>query len=136
MISVKKTGNLNITDKIKNIKKVIETELINEVTDVSLNHFLESFPKSSSDNGGGKTDSSSNGWKPRINKEKYPLLNKTGRLIKSIKKKKGLIYSNLDYAGYHNDGAGWLPKREFIGISSKLNKIVIKLINKKLKKLF
>lgn len=132
MLSIKKTGDLNFKSLDDLINKGKLTE---ELVDIAYNHFIESFPTTISDNGGGETDNSASGWLKRKEKEDYPALNKTGKLIKSIKKGKGKIYSNLDYAAYQNNGGGWLPKREFIGPSKELNQKSLKHIKSRITKI-
>jgi len=132
MLSVKKTGDLNF----KGLEDLINKgKLTEELVDLAYNHFIESFPTTTSDNGGGETDSSTSGWLKRKEQESYPALNKTGKLIKSIKKGKGKVYSGLDYAAYQNNGNGWLPKREFIGSSKELTQKSLKYIKNRITKI-
>lgn len=136
-VTVKQKGDLNIKDVLNDVNKLIKSkELLGELTDLAYNHFIESFPESNADYGGGKTDASSGGWLQRKEKYNHPALKKTGKLIKSIKKnrKKGMIYSDLNYAFYQNEGTGWLPKREFIGPSKELNTKLINYIKNKISK--
>lgn len=138
-VIVKKKGDIDLKSKLVDVNKLTKSkDLLGDLTDLAYNHFMESFPDSPSDNGGGKTDDSSSGWLKRSINYKHPALNKTGKLIKSIKKnrKKGMIYSDLDYASYQNTGGGWLPKREFIGYSSELNRKTINLIKTRINKIF
>ena len=44
-----------------------------------------------------------------------------------------IVYSDVRYAPYHNEGTDKLPKRQFIGDSEKLNELVIAEIERKLK---
>lgn len=139
-ITIKKSGDLNLDSKFKELKDLIKNGSIkSDLTDIAYDHFMESFPSSNSELGGGQTDSSINGWIKRKDDYNHPPLNKTVKLIKSIKKdnKKGKIYSNLDYASYQNSGSGgWLPKREFIGPSKNLIEKSVKHIVNRISKIF
>ena len=46
---------------------------------------------------------------------------------------KVVVYSDVHYAPYHNEGTDKIPKRQFIGDSEKLNELVISELNRKLK---
>ena len=46
---------------------------------------------------------------------------------------KVVVYSDVHYAPYHNEGTDKIPKRQFIGDSEKLNELVITEIERKLK---
>ncbi len=65
------------------------------------------------------------------------LFGETRNLSRSIDystgKGKVIVYSDVHYAPYHNQGADKLPKRQFIGDSDQLNKLVIDEIDRKLK---
>lgn len=134
MLTVKKTGDLRIKERLKLVEKLFSSVIIDTLTDEAFDQFNKSFPKTKSDAGGRQTDSSSSGWIKRKDNTKNTVINKTGALKNSIKKSKkgryGIIYTDLDYASYHNNGTGRLPQREFIGKSKKLvlkSKKIIKL---------
>ncbi|MDR2361586.1 MAG: hypothetical protein LBD91_02540 [Prevotellaceae bacterium] len=44
-----------------------------------------------------------------------------------------IVYSDVHYAPYHNEGTDKLPKRQFIGDSAELDKLVISELERKLK---
>lgn len=121
-----KTGNLNIEQKLSRLKVALEKTLPDKLGNLAYDHFMEGFPSSNSQRGGRRTDKSSNGWLPRKGKPNHPPLQASGdlkRSIKTLKKKfKVIIYTNISYASYHNEGTGRLPQREFIGKSKKLDK--------------
>ena len=64
------------------------------------------------------------------------LFGETRNLSRSIDyeagKGKVVVYSDVKYAPYHNEGTDKLPKRQFIGDSAKLNELVIAEIERKL----
>ena len=65
------------------------------------------------------------------------LFGETRNLSRSIdydpQKGNVIVYSDVHYAPYHNEGTGKLPKRQFIGDSAELDKLVISELDKKLK---
>jgi len=65
------------------------------------------------------------------------LFGETRNLSRSIDydagKGKVIVYSDVKYAPFHNEGTDKLPKRQFIGDSEKLNELVVSEINRKLK---
>ncbi|MDR0729155.1 MAG: hypothetical protein LBF19_03405 [Prevotellaceae bacterium] len=46
-----------------------------------------------------------------------------------------IVYSDVHYAPYHNEGTKKLPKRQFIGDSAELDKLVISELDRKLKQI-
>lgn len=104
-------------------------------------HFREGFEK-----GGGQTDDSRGGWKPRKKTEKGKrrgILIKSGTLRRDIRQRAarfdliavGTSNTTIDYADVHNSGlrsgrgSGFtMPKREFIGesrnLDTKINNII------------
>lgn len=77
-------------------------------------------------------------WKPLAHPEPRPILQKTGKLRRSIRvmdKSTGeiTIGSDVKYAGFHNSGKGKLPKRQFLGDSKILRKKLSKVISDTLK---
>ena len=65
------------------------------------------------------------------------LFGETRNLSRSIdydaQKGKVIIFSDVHYAPYHNQGTSKLPKRQFIGDSAELDKLVISELDKKIK---
>lgn len=85
-------------------------------------------------------DDNSDPWKARKNKKDNgrAILVKSGRLKRSIQASKITldqitISTDVAYAGVHNFGEGYMPKRQFIGKSRKLNREVIQTIKTELK---
>lgn len=122
--NVKKDGNLDFEKRLRMFTDWANNNLAGELGDIAYEHFIKAFPSSTSSKGGKQTDASKGGWTPRKVKQKYPILNRTGKLKNSIHVKKrrrsATVYTNLNYASYHNYGIGRLPKREFIGKSRAL----------------
>ena len=131
----KVTSKGSIFGKVSEIKKVIKKNLQDELLNIAYEHFLDGFPESNTDKGGRQTDSSTTGWVERKKKYEHPTLNKTGALMASIDIDKNSVYTDIEYASYHNNGDGWLPKREFIGASKKLIIKSIKYIKERINKL-
>lgn len=113
----------------------------------SLNHFKEGFKK-----GGGMTDASKGGWKPRRQTARRntgrALLVDSGVLRRDMKRitatwsriEVGTSARTKDYAGVHNRGLrsgrgrGFtMPKREFIGKSKDLERKNIQMIRTTIK---
>lgn len=81
------------------------------------------------------------GWASRKGNFSHPLLEKTGKLKRSVR---GINVPNMDgiqigstveYAKYHNEGIGQV-KRQFIGDHPEIRGIIIKEIFTSIKKLF
>lgn len=70
------------------------------------------------------------------------ILVKSGALRRSLKYYRSglssvIITSNLPYANAHNEGIrGRLPKRQFVGDSAKLNKLIIRKLDKRIQTIF
>ena len=64
------------------------------------------------------------------------LLVNTGKLKRSIQFSAGassvLIYSDVQYASYHNEGTARIPQRQFMGQSDALNKQIDQFITQQL----
>lgn len=78
-------------------------------------------------------------WAPKKKDDGRPLLNKSGKLISSIRilrySSKGVRWgSRLSYAGYHNAGTKRIPKRQFLGMDRPLRKRIISEMNKGIKR--
>jgi len=108
------------------------------------NHFLQGFKK-----GGGQTERSKGGWRGRkplrgragSRSQGRALLVDSGDLRADIRvrgatfRKTVINTKRINYASFHNEGLGKLPRREFVGVSRSLEKKTLNLINKKLKKI-
>jgi phage gpG-like protein len=99
---------------------------------------LENFEKE------GFVDSGLKKWRPRKKDAPHKILDKSGRLKKSIKTKtnlfEALIYTNVPYSIYHNEGADYLPQRQFLGeskeIKDEVNKIIVEEVKKEFERIF
>lgn len=136
-VKVTSKGGLDMGKKLDGLNKLIKDKTLrDELADIAYKHFIEGFPTSSSDMGGGQTDASIGGWEVRKEDYNHPTFHaKTGRIEKSIKVKNGTISTNLPMAVGHNEGGGWLPKREFIGPSADLVKKSVKYLLDRISKL-
>ncbi len=128
-MSVKQIGEYRfITHKtqMRNEKNKLPRIIANDIK----NHFLLGFRK-----GGGQTDKSIGGWRPRKYKTKADKATKKirgililrGHLRDSIRVimatfKKIVIGSDLPYSARHNEGLAGMPQREFIGHSKVLER--------------
>ena len=127
-------------------KKLMKAKLPLKLANTIQNHFLKGF-----DRGGGSTDASIGGWKPRktsrsarVRKRsagRAILVNK-GHLRSDIKKRK-ISFSNVTvgtrsvpYAGYLNEGTSKMVKREFIGDSRILEIKIERRIKREMDKIF
>lgn len=65
------------------------------------------------------------------------LFGETRNLSRSIdydpQKGRAIVYSDVHYAPYHNEGTDKLPKRQFIGDSAELDKLITSELERKLK---
>ena len=129
--------------------KVTERQLPKQVANLALNLFKDTFRDQ------GFYDSYLKPWQPRKfndkKKSKRGLLIKSGALRRSIIIKQATFKAirvgsySLPYASIHNQGlmgTAWgkypfkMPKRQFIGKSKLLNRLIKKKIKQHLKKLF
>ena len=104
------------------------------------NFFVESFRKQ------GFEDTIVEKWKPRKKEGKRSgraILVDSGDLRRSIIRQpvnkaqlRVKISTDLNYAKFHNEGIGKMPKREFMGNSYKLNELCKKIIISQLDKIF
>jgi phage gpG-like protein len=130
---------------VKTAKQKMEKDIRDMVTVMgndAYNFFVDSFRKQ------GFKDETLIKWKPRKKRERSGrgILIKTGALKNSLKKVyvgsySVRISSDLIYARVHNEGlragrgAGFImPKRQFIGNSRFLNRMIEKKIKRKLEK--
>ncbi len=116
----------------------------NLVANASRNHFVDGFRK-----GGGQTDRSRSGWKPRrpARSERQArrdsgraLLVLSGNMrsdlrVRGVSFRKSVVnIINIPYAKYHNEGSGKIPQREMVGRSKPLERQNRILIERELKK--
>ena len=114
-------------------------EMITEMAAEAIEHFDDSFSNK------GFTDGGLKKWKPVFNKDgsvKEKPLVKTGNLRGSIKSEErddsATIYSDVEYAEYHNEGGdvdGRPPQRQFMGASQELDDKSIDIIKDKLNRI-
>ncbi len=102
---LKRVGKLGITVTPKN-KLDIAANTIKEIAEESTNHFVQGFRQ-----GGGQTDKSRSGWKPRKSgSDGRAILVKSGALwrdleVRNITKNSVTIGTNrIPYAATHNEG--------------------------------
>ena len=110
----------------KNLPKVLGN--------AAVKHFQDNFRRE------GFLDNSLSKWARRKRETKRSrgkkILQNTGRLRRSVKRlttRFGRIEigtRGVDYATVHNEGLGNMPKRQFIGDSAKLDKLLKKRISK------
>lgn len=124
---MKNKFSLNLAAKFAKAK----SQLPQAVGSSAVNAFKESFRQQRfySDN--------SDPWKRRKDKKDpgRAILVKTGRLRRSIRLRQAsfekiLILSDVKYAAIHNEGLGKMPKRKFMGNSTRLNKRINKVIQR------
>ena len=139
-VTIKKIGSLPLN---RSEKKWLRNndEMIQVIAEDAKNHFVKGFQK-----GGGQTDDSLTGWKPRKKLDRKD--RKSGSSSRAILVKSGDLWRDIDvqsigrdqikigtkriaYAAVHNEGLTTgrrggrfkMPKREFIGESKELNKL-------------
>jgi len=115
------------------------------VAEEAVNHFNAGFRK-----GGGQTDKSLTGWKPRKpartpreaqRNQGRAILVRSGAMRSDIKartitpRKIVVNVIHIPYAGFHNEGSGKIPQREFIGHSRVLRAKTRRLIDQQLKRI-
>jgi phage gpG-like protein len=121
-----------LSDKLRISAKRIERgapELVRQMTEEATTYFKVNVWR-----GEGYDVNPGGRWKPRKKPKPKRLMTDTGRLRKSIKGnsrgKIGIVSTDVPYGRYHNDGAGKLPQRKFMGESRILNRKFRKRINK------
>lgn len=145
-VSIKKVKGNNIFKQIKNRYTLTKRKLpLRLANDVQI-HFLRGF-----DRGGGSTNASIGGWKPRKTSRSArerkrskgrALLVRSGKMKSDIKKRKISFHNitvgtrSIPYAGYINDGTPRMPQREFIGDSRVLERQIEQRIEKEIGKIF
>lgn len=130
----------NEARKLAEHLKKFDKEISNMVTimgNEALNHFIKSFPNQ------GFEDENVKKWAPRKRmarkergKPSRGILIQSGRLWRSLRKMNRTKYSisiatDVIYARRHNDGIN-MPKRQFMGDSAKLKRLLIRKFNKQI----
>ena len=143
MPRIVKVGEFNFKGIEKDLEKFkIEMPIL--AGNLAKNHFLKGFKK-----GGGQTERSKGGWRQRkrargragARNQGTALLVQTGDLRADINvrgatfRKTVINTRRINYASFHNEGQGRLPRREFVGVSRSLEKKTLNLINKNLRKI-
>ena len=129
-------NNKKLIQKLKKDYQNVLKEWVEESQEESIKFFKKSF-----DPPAGFTDDTLIRWKRRKIAKPWSIMNKTGRLKNSIKKMgrnkwSFTIGSDVSYAKYHNEGTDRLPKRQFIGNSKKLIKLLERNLYKKIYRIF
>lgn len=145
-MAIKRVGPGFEFDKSLKAYQKFKQEAPKVIANESKNHFLEGFRK-----GGGQTDDSKSGWRPREQSAKRnsgrAILVDTGALRRSISVLKATFKeiiigtTGIAYADRHNEGitdrlGRAMPKREFIGDSKAMNEKNKKTLIKMLAKVF
>lgn len=99
------------------------------------NDILDNFDKEAFDN---------QAWQPRKREDRQQgrraLLVKTGQMKRGLEVKASgslvSVFSDMDYATYHNEGTDNIPKRQFAGLSKELEEKIDKEIEDILDKHF
>jgi phage gpG-like protein len=143
-MSFSKKGDFKF-DKMKNDVSAFKRRVVKIVANEAKNHFLEGFEKGGN-RGGGMTDASRGGWVPRKAQTSERDLTRAilvdkGNLHRDIAVRENTFAKtvinviHIPYAIYHNEGiSGRLPKREFIGKSTELEKKILVIVENELKK--
>jgi len=102
---------------------------------IAVNFFKMNFSKQ------GFQNASLERWRPNKRQSSNQILVKTGQLKNSIKLGRTKldnieVISDTTYGVYHNEGTDKIPKREFIGNSIELERILTKAIEKDINKIF
>lgn len=144
-MALKRSKHFNFKDIKTNFiiaKRKIPLRLANDIQ----RHFLKGFRR-----GGGSTDASIGGWKPRKHSRSArerkrsvgrALLVRSGKMRSDIKKRKISFNKtivgtrSIPYAGYINEGTSKMPKREFIGNSRVLERQIEQKLLKEFDKVF
>jgi len=120
--------------KLERVKRILR-KLPGDLGNESLKFFLDSFKKEQSPDGKPWQPRKQNGSGDRSTRRALLVL--SGRLRKSIKLTRVTaigfsIGSNTPYGKYHNEGAGNIPKREFLGKSVASNRRLMRMIKAKI----
>jgi len=147
---ITKKGDFRFNKNLKEFNK-LKVSIPIAIGNMAKNHFLQAFRRGAQ-NGGGFTNSSRNGWpkrkrETRISRNKGILIS-SGHLRRSIgvlsKSWRAIVLGTkgILYAEVHNKGGSIrtrngkqfkMPKREYLGDSSVLNKKIVSFIYKKLR---
>jgi len=139
-MTIKLTKKGDFFDQKESIQQ-IKFRILKEISIVGLSWYKKGFVE-----GGGRTDKGK--WLPRAKnfEPERAILVKTKNLSRSLKVARitqneavltsEMIGTSYDYASDHNEGniSKNLPQREFLGVSTPLNKNIGKVIEKMLKK--
>jgi phage gpG-like protein len=111
-----------------------------DMTKKAKKHFDDSFVNE------GFTYNSLMKWRERKRPDRYKhkILQKTGRLRRSVKTNtfstktyfEVRFRSNTPYSSRHNDGLDGMPKRQFMGYSPALNKRLTVIFDRRIKNIF
>lgn len=86
----------------------------------------------------GWTGGNFEGWAMRKRKYDWPILRKSKDLYNSFTIDRGnnsyVITADVDYASYHNEGTERLPKRQFMGQSITLDRMLYDRLEQSLRK--
>jgi len=133
-MSIKKKGSFEFDISLKKFRQ-LEKTLPKVLGNMAKEHFIEGFEK-----GGGQTNAGK--WVPRKKQTSKPILVDTRALKRSIRvknatfKKTTIASMGTIYGELHNEGVSPLPKREFIGNSTVLEKKLEQRIQKSTRKVF
>jgi phage gpG-like protein len=132
--------------KTKTEFRFLKTKIPLRLANKAQNHFLKGFRQ-----GGGQTDASAGGWKPRKRSRSArerkrsvgrAILVRSGKLRADIKKRKVSFSQirvgtrSIPYAEFVNDGTPRMAQREFIGDSKVLEKEINGILKQELDKMF
>jgi len=122
---------------LKEDQKAIEDaipDIIEELTVDARNFFDESWDNK------GFTDDDLVSWEPVIDRKtkeakESPLVD-TGALRRSLRtefdSESGTVYTEQEYATYHNEGSDIHPQRQFMGNSAELDRRALEIIDNKI----
>lgn len=134
-LKIEKKDDILVYD-LPEVVKYVNDNMLPEIMDIALQHYLEGFPTTASERGGGMTNLSQNGWASRQQVYNHPALVKTGHLKNALHIEGDCIVSDTAYGEYHNEGVqGRLPQREFLGESEELENKIVKFLEDKLEAL-
>ena len=134
-LKIEKKDDILVYD-LPEVVKYVNDNMLGEIMELALNHYVSGFPTSNTELGGGKTNISQNGWLRRQEDYTHPALVKSGHLKNSLRIENDCIISETEYGEYHNDGVdGRLPQREFLGESDELEDKIVKFLEDKLEAL-
>lgn len=120
----------NLQMKLNRLKEVLPKEL----AETAKNYFVMAFDKQGWNN---------TPWRPRKDKNTWPILVKSGALKRSVENSiqtatwdEIRLTSDSEYGGYHNEGTDRLPQRQFMGESPELDALLNEVVLKTIKDIF